>query len=177
MKSPSEIKKGCGMKNIQVCHLCNKQMTLIKEPEFMVWSCECGEEVDFDMEKNGDYVCGCFGYLCPTCQALLEQAIEFEKEIGDLKFLLGDITIERDYYKSCFEKQAQEFQKKINNFYEALRESIFEFNQNEFSHMELYKMLDREFKGFKELLKEVQDKPKYPNAFLGGYSEFQGEKE
>lgn len=28
------------------CPKCNREMDLIEEPDFTVWSCECGEEID-----------------------------------------------------------------------------------------------------------------------------------
>lgn len=36
------------------CPDCNREMILIKEPEFMVWSCECGKEINYVKRDNGE---------------------------------------------------------------------------------------------------------------------------
>jgi hypothetical protein len=123
MKSTSEIKKGCGR--------------MFVKNGFEMFCCKT------------DFV----EHLCPTCQALLEQAIEFEKELREASNMLNRREEYINELKDRLEKQSQQFQKMIEGLYfKKCKEQglhIEEWTEGEmFSLNELQELL-KEVKGEK----------------------------
>jgi hypothetical protein len=128
MKTISEIKKGCFREFEHYYGLNNKRIV----------------------------VCGELDNLCPTCQALLEQATEYEKEreeqkrnIKYLKEVIEDLKVTILSYEDDIEIQSQQFQKMIEKLKESSVVTEIKFNYP-FTYNLLIEKID-------ELLKEVQE--------------------
>jgi hypothetical protein len=93
----------------------------------------CGKQISYNSPYLPNEICG-LGDLCPTCQALLEQAQEFEKMIEKLKRQIElELKIIEEYIKSHDKTSLAEQSKLVYN------NVLF---------------------GLNKLLKEVQDKQK-----------------